>query len=49
MLTAMQHARGKKVRMPDFAARQKAIWGSRVFSEKEVLAMRKAELEGEEG
>jgi antitoxin (DNA-binding transcriptional repressor) of toxin-antitoxin stability system len=49
MLTAMQPARGRKVPMPDFAARQKAIWGDRVFSETEVLAMRKAELEGEEG
>ena len=49
MLTAMPPARGKKVPMPDFAARQKAIWGDRVFSEPEVLAMREAELEGEEG
>ena len=49
MLTAMQHARGKKVKMPDFAARQKAIWGDRVFSKAEVIAMREAELEGEEG
>lgn len=49
MLTAMQPARGKRVRMPDFAARQKAIWGDRVFSEAEVIAMRAADLEGEEG
>ena len=34
---------------PDFAARRKAIWGDRVFSEEEVAAMRAAELEGEEG
>ena len=34
---------------PDFTARRKAIWGDRVFSEKEVRAMREAELEGEEG
>ena len=40
MLTAMQHARGKKVPMPDFAARQKAIWGDRVFSETEVPVTR---------
>ena len=46
MLTAMQPARGKKVKMPDFAARQKAIWGDRVFSEVEVIAMRNAEIEG---
>ena len=49
MLTAMQRARGKTVKMPNFAARQKAIWGDRVFSEAEVIAMREAELEGEEG
>ena len=49
MLTAMRPARGRKVRMPDFAARQKAIWGDRVFSEAEVIAMREAELEGEQG
>ena len=34
---------------PDFTARRKTIWGDRVFSEKEVWAMREAELEGEEG
>ena len=49
MLTAMPPARGRRVSMPDFAARQKAIWGNRVFSEAEVIAMRAAELEGEEG
>ena len=49
MLTAMQHARGTKVKMPDFAARQRVIWGDRMFSEAEVIAMREAELEGEEG
>ena len=37
---------GKK---PDFAARRRAIWGDRVFSEKEVREMRKDELEGEQG
>jgi antitoxin (DNA-binding transcriptional repressor) of toxin-antitoxin stability system len=50
LLTAPRRAKaGKKVKMPDFAARQKAIWGDRVFSEAEVIAMREAELEGEEG
>ena len=49
MLTAMRRTRSKKVKMPDFAARQKAIWGDRVFSDAEVRAMREAELEGEEG
>ena len=39
----------RKFAMPDFAARRKAIWGSRVFTASEVKAMREAELEGEEG
>lgn len=34
---------------PNFAARRKAIWGERVFSEAEVASMRADELEGEEG
>lgn len=34
---------------PDFAARRKAIWGERVFTEAEVASMRAEELEGEEG
>lgn len=34
---------------PDFAARRKAIWGERLFTEAEVAAMRADELEGEEG
>ena len=37
------------MKKPDFAARRKAIWGDRVFSDAEVKAMREAELEGEEG
>lgn len=49
MLTAMRASGETKVQMPDFAARQQAIWGDRVFSEEEVRAMREAELEGEEG
>lgn len=49
MLTAMRRAPGRKVKMPDFAARQRAIWGDRVFSDAEVRAVREAELEGEEG
>jgi len=49
LLTAMRKTRGPKVKMPDFAARRKAIWGDRVFSEAEVQAMREAELEGGEG
>jgi antitoxin (DNA-binding transcriptional repressor) of toxin-antitoxin stability system len=34
---------------PDIMARLKKTWGDRVFSTKEVAAMRAAELEGEEG
>ncbi len=33
----------------DFAGRLKEIWGDKVFSAKEVAAMRQAEREGEEG
>ena len=49
MLTAMRRRLIPKVKNPDFAARRKAIWGSRVFTDAEVRAMRAAELEGEEG
>lgn len=34
---------------PDFAARRRATWGDRVFSEAAVAAMRADELDGEEG
>ncbi|NJL19379.1 MAG: hypothetical protein HC901_03710 [Bdellovibrionaceae bacterium] len=34
---------------PDFAARRRAIWGDRVFTEAEIAALRADELEGEEG
>jgi len=34
---------------PDFAARRKAIWGERVFTDAEVAKMRVDELEREEG
>ena len=47
MLTPMKGE--KRVTMPDFEARRKAIWGDRIFTEEEVRAMREAELEGEEG
>ena len=49
LLTGIPKSRRPTVKMPDFAARRKAIWGDRFFSEKEVRAMRDAELEGEEG
>ena len=39
----------KPFKMPDFAARQKAIWGDRVFTQQEIDNMRADELEGEEG
>jgi prevent-host-death family protein len=39
---------GKLVK-PDIMARLKEVWGDRVFSTKEIEAMRAAELEGEEG
>ena len=49
MLTAWRpEACGRAVK-PDFAARRRAIWGDRVFSEVEVASMRADELEGEEG
>jgi antitoxin (DNA-binding transcriptional repressor) of toxin-antitoxin stability system len=38
-----------KLVKPDIMARLKKSWGNRVFSAKEVAAMRAAELEGEEG
>lgn len=44
-----ESAESGTIRNPDFAARLKAIWGDRVFSEEEVREMREAELEGEEG
>lgn len=43
--TAPNHTRAK----PDAAARRKAIWGDRCFSDEEVKAMREYELEGEQG
>ena len=48
-LTAVGRKRAGKITNPDFAARQKAIWGDRCFSEAEVEEMRAMELEGEDG
>ena len=42
-------AKTPKLVKPDIMARLKKTWGDRVFSAKEVAAMRAAELEGEEG
>lgn len=38
-------------RMPkiDFARQLKEVWGERMFSDEEVAAMRRAEIDGEEG
>ena len=51
LLKALPKRRGAAVgkKKPDFAARLKAIWGDRVFSEKEVREMREYELKGEQG
>ena len=42
-------AKTSKLVKPDIMARLKQTWGERVFSVREVAAMRAAELEGEEG
>ncbi|MCW1925569.1 hypothetical protein OKA05_23625 [Luteolibacter arcticus] len=44
MLTPLKVAEGEKIKIPDFEARRRAIWGDRVFSEEEVKAMREEEL-----
>lgn len=49
VLKPVSEAEKKPFKMPDFAARRNAIWGSRVFSQEEVDEMRAYELEGEEG
>jgi hypothetical protein len=42
-------AKPRKLVKPDIMARLKETWGDRVFSTKEIAAMRMAELDGEEG
>ncbi len=49
MLTALRANQPAHPPKPDFAARRRAIWGERVFTNVEVEAMRAFELEGEEG
>jgi antitoxin (DNA-binding transcriptional repressor) of toxin-antitoxin stability system len=49
LLTAWRPSALTQPAKPDFAARRRAIWGNRVFTEAEVAAMRADELEGEEG
>jgi len=44
-----EDSRARRVQLPDFEARRKAIWGDRVFSSEEVRRMREMELAGEEG
>lgn len=48
-LSATPKSGNNGAKRPDFKVRLDAIWGSRIFSEEEVRAMRDAELEGEEG
>ncbi len=48
-LSSTQKSGHADIEKPDFAARRRAIWGDRIFSDEEVRAMREAELEGEEG
>lgn len=48
-LSATPKSGNNGAKRPDWAARRTAIWGSRIFSNEEVRAMRDAELEGEEG
>lgn len=49
ILTAWRADASADPAKPDFAARRRAIWGDRVFTEAEVAAMRADELDGEEG
>jgi len=49
VLTAWRPDASPHPTKPNFAARRRAIWGDRVFSEAEVAAMRADEFEGEQG
>ncbi|MDA1273898.1 MAG: prevent-host-death protein [Verrucomicrobia bacterium] len=49
MLTAIPVRPRQASRIPNFAARRRAIWGKRAFSETDVAAMRADEFQGEEG
>jgi antitoxin (DNA-binding transcriptional repressor) of toxin-antitoxin stability system len=49
LLCSLPKRQQTPAKRPDFAARRRAIWGKRVFSEKEVADMRAAELEAEQG
>jgi antitoxin (DNA-binding transcriptional repressor) of toxin-antitoxin stability system len=43
--SAHRHAAAK----PDIMAQLREVWGDRIFTRKEVRAMREAELDGDEG
>ena len=49
LLTPLPARRSRASRKPDFAARHRAIWGKRMFSESEVVRMRGDKLADEEG
>ena len=49
LLTALRANQRSNPSKPDFAARRRAIWGDRVFSDAEVASMRAYELQGEKG
>ncbi len=42
-------AKKKKAAKPDIMAQLREVWGDKMFTLKEIKAMREAELEGEEG
>ncbi len=48
-LTAESYFKPLGVPKVDFMAQLREVWGGRVFSAKEVKAMREAELEGDRG
>ncbi len=48
-LTAVSTAAAPKISKPDIMKQLREVWGNKVFTMEEVKAMRRAELEGEEG
>jgi antitoxin (DNA-binding transcriptional repressor) of toxin-antitoxin stability system len=46
---SVEDSPARRVQLPDYEARRKAIWGDRIFSLEELRRMREMELEGEEG
>ena len=50
VLQSPGEARSKKpVKMPDFEARLKRIWGDRIFTEEDLAQIKAYELEGQQG